>query len=66
MTAPAYERVEAPATPEQKERLATLSPQQVKLSELAGEKIRTVLTHQMDLKDQFWLVGVATTCWRWK
>ena len=36
---------EAPATPEQKELLAKLSPQQVKITELAGEKIHTVLTH---------------------
>ena len=42
---PAYDRVEAPASPEQKERLANLSPRQVKLTELAGEKIQTVLTH---------------------
>lgn len=42
---PAYDRVEAPATPEQKELLAKLSPQQVKLTELAGEKIQNVLTH---------------------
>ena len=42
---PAYDRVEAPATPEQKELLAKLSPRQVKLTELAGEKIQTVLTH---------------------
>ena len=42
---PAYDRVEAPATPDQKELLAKLSPQQVKLTELAGEKIQTVLTH---------------------
>jgi phosphoglucomutase len=42
---PAYDRVEAPATPEQKELLAQLSPRQVKLTELAGEKIQTVLTH---------------------
>jgi phosphoglucomutase len=41
---PAYDRVDAPATPEQKERLAKLSPQQVKLTELAGEKIKTILT----------------------
>ncbi len=41
---PAYDRVEAPATPEQKELLAKLSPRQVKLTELGGEKIRTVLT----------------------
>jgi phosphoglucomutase len=42
---PAYDRVEAPGTPEQKELLAKLSPQQVKLTELAGEKIQSVLTH---------------------
>jgi len=42
---PAYDRVEAPATPEQKDLLAKLSPRQVKLAELAGEKIQTVLTH---------------------
>ncbi len=42
---PAYDRVDAPATPEQKKRLAKLSPQQVKLTELAGEKIKTILTH---------------------
>jgi phosphoglucomutase len=42
---PVYDRVEAPATPEQKERLAKLSPRQVTFTELAGEKIQTVLTH---------------------
>jgi phosphoglucomutase len=42
---PSYDRVEAPATPEQKERLAKLSPQQVKFTELAGEKIKAILTH---------------------
>jgi phosphoglucomutase len=42
--APAYDRVEAPATADQKELLAKLSPQQVKITELAGEKIQTVLT----------------------
>ncbi len=41
---PAYDRVEAPATPDQKELLAKLSAQQVRLSELAGETIQTVLT----------------------
>jgi phosphoglucomutase len=41
---PVYDRVEAPATPDQKELLAKLSPQQVKRTELAGEKIQTVLT----------------------
>ena len=42
---PAYDRVDAPVTPEQKELLAKLSPRQVKLTELASEKIQTVLTH---------------------
>lgn len=42
---PAYDRVEASATPTQKARLAKLSPQQVEITELAGEKILTVLTH---------------------
>jgi phosphoglucomutase len=42
---PIYDRVEAPATSEQKKMLAKLSPKQVKLTELAGEKIQTVLTN---------------------
>ena len=42
---PAYARVDAQATPEQKKQLAKLSPQQVKLTELAGKKIKTMLTH---------------------
>ncbi len=42
--APVYDRVEAPATPEQKALLEKLSPQQVRSTELAGEKIQTVLT----------------------
>jgi phosphoglucomutase len=41
---PCYDRVEAAATPEQKALLAKLSPQQVKITELAGEKIQGVLT----------------------
>jgi phosphoglucomutase len=41
---PVYERVEAPATPDEKKLLAKLSPEQVKLTDLAGEKIQTVLT----------------------
>lgn len=44
---PVYDRVEAPATPEQKALLAKLSPQQVTLTELAGEKIQTILTHAL-------------------
>ncbi len=41
---PAYDRVEAPATPEQKIMLAKLSAKQIKLTDLAGEKIQTILT----------------------
>ena len=36
--------VEAPATPEQKQKLMQLSPQQVLSAELAGEKIHSILT----------------------
>ena len=42
---PAYDRVEAPATPEQKARLSKLTPQQVTSTQLAGEKIEQVLTN---------------------
>jgi phosphoglucomutase len=42
--APVYNRIEAPATPDQKELLAKLTQQQVRLTELAGEKIQTILT----------------------
>ena len=42
---PTADRVEAPATAEQKTRLAKLSPQQVQSTELAGEKIESVLDH---------------------
>ncbi len=41
---PSADRIEAPATPEQKQRLAALSPQQVPSTELAGEKIDGILT----------------------
>jgi phosphoglucomutase len=42
---PVYDRVEAPATPGQKAMLERLSAQQIRLTDLAGEKIRTILTH---------------------
>ena len=41
---PVYQRIDAPATPEQKAILAKLSPQQVRTKELAGDKIQTILT----------------------
>jgi phosphoglucomutase len=42
--APVYERVDAPATPEQKAALAKLSPDQVKAKELAGDPIEAMMT----------------------
>jgi len=41
---PVYERIDAPATPEQKAILACLSPDRVRASELAGERIESMLT----------------------
>jgi phosphoglucomutase len=41
---PVYERVEAPATSQQKAALEKLSPEQVKIKDLAGEKIQAILT----------------------
>jgi phosphoglucomutase len=41
---PSYIRIDAPATPKQKEALARLSPHQVRLTQLAGEAITSVLT----------------------
>ena len=42
---PAFDRVEAPASRAQKEVLAKLSPQQLKMTDLAGERIMAVLSH---------------------
>ena len=42
---PVYERIDEPATPEQKAALKKLSPDMVKEQELAGEKIIGKLTH---------------------
>jgi phosphoglucomutase len=41
---PVCDRVEAPATPEQKQMLAQLSPRQITSAELAGENIQSILT----------------------
>jgi phosphoglucomutase len=43
--APVYERIDAPATAEQKKILARLSPDQIKADDLAGEKISATLTN---------------------
>jgi phosphoglucomutase len=42
---PVSDRIEAPATPAQKQALAQLSPQQILSEQLAGEKIQSILTH---------------------
>jgi phosphoglucomutase len=42
---PVYDRIEAPATPEQKKILKNLSSQDISKKELAGEKIESILTH---------------------
>jgi phosphoglucomutase len=41
---PAYERIDAPATPAQKAALARLSPAEVPVAELAGDKITGLVT----------------------
>jgi len=41
---PAYERIDAPATKEQKAALSNLSPSQVTAKTLAGERIEAMLT----------------------
>ena len=41
---PSYTRIDAPATPQQKAKLAKLSPENVAASDLAGEPIRQKLT----------------------
>jgi phosphoglucomutase len=41
---PAYERVDAPATPEEKQALARLTGEQVARTQLAGERIEKILT----------------------
>jgi phosphoglucomutase len=42
--APVYERIDAPATPEQKAKLAKLSPAEVEAKDLAGDPIEAMLT----------------------
>jgi phosphoglucomutase len=40
-----FDRVDAPATPQQKKRLSKLTPQQVRSAELAGEPVRHILSN---------------------
>jgi phosphoglucomutase len=41
---PVYDRIDAPATPQQKAALQNLSPEHIRASSLAGEKIQEILT----------------------
>jgi phosphoglucomutase len=41
---PVYDRVEAPATPAEKSLLEALSPQHIRTTDLAGERIQAILT----------------------
>jgi phosphoglucomutase len=43
--APVYERIDAPATPDQKRQLAQLAPDRIDARELAGDPITAVLTN---------------------
>ena len=42
--APVYERIDAPATPDQKAVLSKLSPQMIHATELAGDRIQSMMT----------------------
>ncbi len=55
-----YDRVEATATPEQKELLKKLSPEQITSKELAGEKIVSILTKAPGNDTSFGGVKVIT------
>jgi phosphoglucomutase len=41
---PFYERIDAPATPAQKNQLKALTPEKLAMAELAGEPVRATLT----------------------
>jgi phosphoglucomutase len=60
---PRYDRVDAPATPEQKALLGRLSPDQVRTTELAGERIATMLTRTPDDEPIGGLKVIAPSGW---
>jgi phosphoglucomutase len=62
--APSYTRIDAPATPEQKARLAKLSPESVRASSLAGEPITAKLTRAPGTDAPIGGLKVVTAnCW---
>ena len=58
---PAYERIDAPATPAQKAALLELSPDDVAVSELAGEPIQSMLTSAPGNGEKIGGLKVVTT-----
>jgi phosphoglucomutase len=57
---PVYERIDSPATPEQKQILSKLAPSDVTVTELAGEKISSIITTAPGSKDPIGGIKVST------
>jgi phosphoglucomutase len=57
---PCFTRIDAPATPQQKQKLSQLSPQDIKATQLAGEKIVRMLTEAPGNKASIGGLKVAT------
>ena len=57
---PFYERIDAPATPAQKNLLKALSPEQLAIKELAGEPVRSALTAAPGNGQSFGGIKVST------
>jgi phosphoglucomutase len=57
---PQFERIDAPATREQKKLLSQLAPQNVKATQLAGEKILSMITETPGTKEPIGGLKVVT------
>src|ERR1700754_4097731 len=57
---PHYERIDAPATPAQKNLLKALSPEKLAITELAGEPVRAALTAAPGNGQSFGGIKVST------
>ena len=57
---PVFDRVEAAATPEQKKRLAALTPDKVECDSLAGEKVMSIISKAPGNKEPIGGVKVST------
>jgi phosphoglucomutase len=57
---PFYERIDAPATPAQKSRLKSLSPEKLAMTELAGEPVRSALSTAPGNHQPFGGIKVST------